>query len=85
MPSKLNIFSKSSRSKSGTDAADLARLLHEPRGSIESSTPLNDSLDLAQEKQRAREAMRQKQAEEFLAKQGFTMMARHSGAFKGSI
>ncbi|KAG8160956.1 hypothetical protein KVR01_009220 [Diaporthe batatas] len=84
MPSKLNIFSKSSRSKSGNGRTNFERL-HEPRGSTESSTPLNESFNLAQEKQKAREAMRQRQAEEFLSKQGYTMMARNSGAFKGPI
>lgn len=72
MPSKLNIFSKSSRSKSGS-ASDYSRL-QEPRGSTESSTPLNESVDLAQEKQKAYEAMRQRQAEEFLAKQGYVSL-----------
>ncbi|KAJ0118650.1 ubiquitin family protein [Diaporthe amygdali] len=69
MPSKLNIFSKGSRPKSG-NAADYARL-QDPRGSTESSAPLTESVDLAEEKRKAREAMRQKQAEEFLAKQGY--------------
>ncbi|KKY30686.1 putative ubiquitin family protein [Diaporthe ampelina] len=70
MPSKLNIFSKSSRSKSG-DSTSYARL-QDPRGSTESSAPLNESVDIAQEKQKAWEAMRQRQAEEFLAKQGYS-------------
>ncbi|KAG6355753.1 hypothetical protein INS49_003719 [Diaporthe citri] len=70
MPSKLNIFSKGSRSKSGS-ATDHSKL-QDPRGSTESSTPLNESVDLAQEKQKAREAMRQRQAEEVLAKQGYS-------------
>lgn len=72
MPSKLNIFSKGSRSKSG-HATDYSRL-QDSRGSVDSSTPLNESVDLAQEKQKAREAMRQKQAEDFLAKQGYVSL-----------
>lgn len=76
MPSKLNIFSKGSRSKSGS-ASDQSRL-QDPRGSTESSTPLNESVDLAQEKQKAWEAMRQKQAEEFLAKQGYVSLPQTS-------
>lgn len=72
MPSKLNIFSKGSRSKSGS-ATDYSRL-QESRGSTESSRPLNESVDLAQEKQKAYEAMRQRQAEEFLAKQGYVSL-----------
>lgn len=73
MPSKLNIFSKGSRPKSGNDATSYSRL-QDPRGSTDSSTPLNESTDLAQEKQKAREAMRQRQAEEFLAKQGYVSL-----------
>jgi hypothetical protein len=73
MPSKLNIFSKSSRSKSGIDATTLSRL-QDPRGSTESSTPLNEAVDLAQEKEKARQAMKQKQAEEFLAKKGYVSL-----------
>lgn len=72
MPSKLSIFSKGSRSKSGS-GTDYSRL-QDPRGSTESSTPLNESVDLVQEKQKAWEAMRQKQAEEFLAKQGYVSL-----------
>lgn len=73
MPSKLNIFSKSSSSKSSNGTTNFSRL-HEPRGSTESSTPLNESFNLAQEKQKSREAMRQRQAEEFLAKQGYVSL-----------
>lgn len=72
MPSKLNLFSKGSRSKSG-NVADYS-IPQGPRGSTESSTPLNESVDLAQEKQKAYEAMRQRQAEEFLAKQGYVSL-----------
>ncbi|KAI3394454.1 hypothetical protein diail_2646 [Diaporthe ilicicola] len=69
MPSKLNIFSKGSRSKSDntTDYSSLK----DPRGSTESSAPLTGAVGLAEEKRKAWEAMRQKQAEEFLAKQGY--------------
>lgn len=72
MPSKLNIFSKGSRSKSG-DATSHSRP-QESRGSTESSQPLNESVDIEQEKQKAWEAMRQRQAEEFLAKQGYVSL-----------
>ncbi|KAL1875467.1 hypothetical protein Daus18300_003206 [Diaporthe australafricana] len=83
MPSKLNIFSKGTRPKSGNTATSSG--LQNPRSSTESSAPLTGAVDLAEEKRKAWEAMRQRQAEEFLAKQGYTVIAQNSGAFKGTM